>query len=130
PMNANMKSAGSNYSNVKYNGIETDVYGNPRNNPSKPTIGAVEPEFEFSISGDFNGGDYNLCGGESRPLSVSIKSELFFAFPNPKVGYKFNNNAVVIKEGSPLVAYGSINVDFDNEIDFTGAPSNSVLKVF
>jgi PKD repeat protein len=130
PTNAALKSAGREYRNAKYPGVLIDVYGNNRVNPSKPTIGAAEPTFEFSISGNFNNGVYKLCGGEKRPLSVTVKSELFFNFPNPRVGYRLNSNAIVYKSGGNIAPFGSLQFTFDDEIDFTGAPDNSVLKVF
>jgi PKD repeat protein len=130
PTNPRLKSAGLNYNNAAYpNGVTRDVYDNTRD-ASSPSIGATEPFFEFSISGDFNNGVYKLCGGERRPLSVRVKSELFFNFPNPRVGYQLNNNPIVFKSGDAIGPFGSLQFTFDDEIDFTGAQDNSVLKVF
>jgi PKD repeat protein len=109
--------------------ITEDFYGNPRN-PDAPDIGAVEVPFDYSISGGFNNGNYSLCGGETRPLSARLTNLMPFELPNPRLGFRLNNNPVVIQQTDPLPANGSINVNFDQVVDFTGAPENSVLKVF
>jgi PKD repeat protein len=109
--------------------ITEDFYGNPRN-PNAPDIGAVEVNFDYAISGDFNNGNYSLCGGETRPLTARLTNLMPFELPNPRLGFRLNSNPVVIQQTDPLPANGSINVNFDQVVDFTGAPENSVLKVF
>jgi PKD repeat protein len=109
--------------------VKTDFHGNPRN-LNAPDIGAVEVNFDYAISGDFNNGNYSLCGGETRPLSARLTNLMPFNLNNPRLGFRLNNNPVVIQQTDPLPANGSINVNFDQVVDFTGAPENSVLKVF
>lgn len=129
PTNPELKSAGMNYTSTAYpSGITTDINGDSRN-PLKPSIGAIEPYFEFSISGDFNGGVYNICGGDKAPLSGSVKSALTFNFPGGKVGYQLSNKPIEYFDLPTISAGGTENFDF-GLVDFSGAPKNSVLKVF
>ncbi|MCZ2129446.1 MAG: PKD domain-containing protein [Bacteroidia bacterium] len=129
PTNPALKSSGYNYSSAAYpSGITKDINGDSRN-PLKPSMGAVEPYFESAISGAFNGGVYSLCGGDKAPLAGSVKSFLPFDLPNAKVGYKLNNKAIVYQDLGTLPAGGTVNFDF-GKLDFTGAPTNTVLKAF
>ncbi|MCO6495029.1 MAG: PKD domain-containing protein [Bacteroidetes bacterium] len=128
-MNPALKSAGYDYKNSVYSGgIDKDIDGVTRN-PNKPSIGAIEPFFEFMISGDFNGGNYNVCGGEKLPMTGTVKNTLSFDFPNGKVGYILNNKPPVITNIGTLGALTSTSFDL-GLIDFTGAPQNTILKVF
>lgn len=128
-MNPALKSAGYGYKNTVYSsGIDKDINGDSRN-PLRPSLGAIEPFFEFKISGTFNGGNYNLCGGDKIPMTGTVNSTLNFDFPNGKVGYILNNKPAVIKNIGTVAALSSASFDL-GFIDFTGAPLNTILKVF
>jgi len=111
------------------NSVFLDFNKNPRN-PNAPDIGAYEVDFDYGISGQFNNGNYSLCGGEKRPMTVRLQNFMAFPYAKPLVGYKLNNNNVVIQEGTTLPSNGTVDITFDQLVDFTGAPENSVLKVF
>lgn len=129
PTNSALKSAGYDYNNAVYpSGIVKDLEGTSRN-PNKPSIGAIEPYFDCLVSGTFNGGDYSICGGNKIPMTGTLTSLIKFDFPNTKVGYILNNKPAVITTVGTAPALGSIPFDL-GLIDFTGAPLNSVLKVF
>jgi PKD repeat protein len=109
-------------------GVVQDFYGTPRN-MSAPDRGAIEVPFDYSISGTFQGGSA-VCGSYSENLKFRINNLMPFALPMGRLGFRLNNNPVQIQERGPVPANGSLEVTFDNPVNFFGQPANSVLKVF
>jgi PKD repeat protein len=109
-------------------GVARDYNGTTRNTLA-PDIGAIEVPFDYSISGSFQGGSA-VCGSYSENLKFTINNLMPFALPMGRLGFRLNNNPVQIQERGPVPANGSLEVTFDNPVNFFGQPANSVLKVF
>jgi hypothetical protein len=104
-------------------------YNNTPRNLSAPDIGAIEVPFDYSVTGTFQGGS-SVCASYSENLKFRINNLMPFPLPMGRLGFRLNNLPVQIQERGPVPANGSLEVTFDNPVQFFGQPANSVLKVF
>jgi PKD repeat protein len=113
---------------AEISGVSIDFNGDPRN-PNFPDIGAIEVTFDYSISGTFQGGS-TVCGSYEENIKATVQNLMPFPLPNPRIGYILNNKAPRFQQGSNLTANGSLDITFDDPIQFFGEPNPSYLKVF
>lgn len=112
--------------------LKTGTGQNSNPNFREIEIWTFPGSMEFTLSGDFNGGNYFICEGEKVPLKVklSASSNKSFKFPNPRLGFQLNNGKIFYKSIPEIEPNETEDFAFSDLVDLTNAPKQSILKVF